>query len=609
MEDRVQHAETDVLIVGGGVAGLTAASLCGLYGVDALLVSALPTTSGLPKAHVLNSRTLEVFDQIGVLGEVQRRSTPPDGLRYVAWFAGVSGPHEDWGREISRQEFWGCGYSDPDYVNSSRFPTANLPQVHLEPILKARAETFGAGRVRFGHELVSLEQHPDHVVSTVRVRETGDQYAVRSRFVIAADGGRTVGPALGIDMLGERNLGNMVTVWFAADMTRVFPDGVGLGDPSVLLRWTINPDYGGSFYGGGIIPMGPTRWGADSEEWVMYLSYLPDDPDRLDEHRVLQRVRDSLGLPGFDPEIRKIAHWNWEHLVAERVQDGRVFLVGDSAHRHPPMGGLGLNAAVGDVANLCWKLRLVLDGAAGPALLDTYAAERLPVGAYYAKRSIENLRNYARLDAVLGVSPEKSAEENWAAVRRLWDDDPVHDDFRHEVRQVFASQSMEYREHNVHEGIRYASAAILPDDIGAPAGNPDPVRLYIPSTVPGTHLPHAFVERGRQRLAIDQLVRAGRFLLIAGEDGQAWVDAARRAAGELGVPVDAVSIGHLNGEWLDPRLSWTRQRQVGPAGCVLARPDRYTAWRSAGPADDPFGTLAAVFARLLDQDRPGWKES
>ena len=333
----------------------------------------------------------------------------------------------------------------------------------------------------------------------------------------------------------------------------------------------------------------------------MYLSYLPHDPDRLDENLVLDRVRRCLGTPDLDLEVRKISHWSWEHLVADRVQVGRVFLVGDSAHRHPPMGGLGLNAAVGDVSNLCWKLNLVTIGVAEPALLATYAEERLPVGAFYADRSIENLRNYARLDAVLGLSQDQTPEENWAAVRRLWDDDPRHDDFRHEVKKVFASQSMEYREQNVHEGVRYASTAVIPDELGEPIPNPDPIRLYIPSTVPGTHIPHAWVERGSERLGVDQLVKPGHFLLIAGENGDDWLNAAARCADELDLPLTAVSIGHLDGQWLDPRLAWVKQRQVRADGCVLVRPDRYVAWRSEGRTDDCSAMLAAVFNRLLSR--------
>ncbi|WP_336874029.1 FAD binding domain-containing protein [Rhodococcus qingshengii] len=343
-------------------------------------------------------------------------------------------------------------------------------------------------------------------------------------------------------------------------------------------------------------------WGADFEEWVIYLSYLPNDLDRLDESLVLDRVRRCLGTPDFKLDVRKITHWSWEHLVAERVQVGRVFLVGDAAHRHPPMGGLGLNAAVGDVSNLCWKLKLVMSGVAEPDLLTTYAEERLPVGAYYADRSIENLRNYARLDAVLGLSQDKTPEENWAAVRRLWDNDPRHDEFRHEVKRVFASQSMEYREHNVHEGMRYASGAVIPDELGEPIPNPDPIRLYIPSTVPGTHIPHAWVERGVERLGVDQLVEPGHFLLIAGENGEDWLEAAERCADELGVPLTAVSISHLDGQWLDPRLAWVKQRQVGADGCVLVRPDRYVAWRSETSVHDCSSTLAAILGRLLGRE-------
>ena len=161
---------------------------------------------------------------------------------------------------------------------------------------------------------------------------------------------------------------------------------------------------------------------------------------------------------------------------------------------------------------------------------------------------------------------------------------------------------MEYREHNVHEGMRYASGAVIPDELGEPIPNPDPIRLYIPSTVPGTHIPHAWVERGVERLGVDQLVEPGHFLLIAGENGEDWLEAAERCADELGVPLTAVSISHLDGQWLDPRLAWVKQRQVGADGCVLVRPDRYVAWRSETSVHDCSSTLAAILGRLLGRE-------
>lgn len=99
------------------------------------------------------------------------------------------------------------------------------------------------------------------------------------------------------------------------------------------------------------------------------------------------------------------------------------------------------------------------------------------------------------------------------------------------------------------------------------------------------------------------LVRPGRFLLIAGEDGQAWTEAAAKVAGELGVGLDAVRIGHLDGDLLAPGTAWLDRRGTGPGGAVLVRPDRVVAWRATGPADDPEAEMTAALDAVLRRDR------
>src|SRR6202011_6379340 len=100
----------------------------------------------------------------------------------------------------------------------------------------------------------------------------------------------------------------------------------------------------------------------------------------LSEEDLLQRIRAAVG-EDIDAEILGLAGWQVRAQVAARYSSGNVFCMGDAVHRHPPTNGLGLNMSVADAFNLGWKLALVLDGRAGPALLDTYTAERQPVGA------------------------------------------------------------------------------------------------------------------------------------------------------------------------------------------------------------------------------------
>jgi 2,4-dichlorophenol 6-monooxygenase len=95
------------------------------------------------------------------------------------------------------------------------------------------------------------------------------------------------------------------------------------------------------------------------------------------------------------------------------------------------------------------------------------------------------------------------------------------------------------------------------------------------------------------------LVGAGRFLLVAGEEGGAWCEAAGRVATRLALPLDAIRIGHLEGDYRDPRSSWARQREISPQGALLVRPDRFVAWRSLGPQADPGSALERALREVL----------
>jgi 2,4-dichlorophenol 6-monooxygenase len=303
-------------------------------------------------------------------------------------------------------------------------------------------------------------------------------------------------------------------------------------------------------------------------------------------------------------QIHKVTRWAVEAVMADRYREGRVFLAGDAAHRHPPTGGLGLTSAIHDVHNLTWKLAAVLAGDARPELLDTYEPERRPSLERNAQRSLENAINHFVIVDRLGVSHERSEEENLANLRRIWSSSAEDAEFRSVALRAIREQSMEFSEHNVEHGYTYESAAIVPDGTPAPA-NPDEVRIYRPSTRPGAPLPHAWLddEDGGRR-PIKDLVSPGRFLLIAGEGGDAWIGAARRLAESTGVPLDAVRIGHLDGDYFDSRCTWLRHREIGADGAVLVRPDRFVAWRSLAAAEDPLGELTAALGAVLARPLP-----
>jgi 2,4-dichlorophenol 6-monooxygenase len=200
-----------------------------------------------------------------------------------------------------------------------------------------------------------------------------------------------------------------------------------------------------------------------------------------------------------------------------------------------------------------------------------------------------------------GLRPDASAEVNWAQFKRIWSDKPEDAEHRREALRAIRRISMEANELNVEYGYRYRSAAVIPD--GSPEPEPiDDIRLYEPSTRPGSPLPHAWIddESGHCR-PLKDLVVPGRFLLIAGEDGQDWCAAAATLAAANDLPIDAVRIGHIDGDLFDPRLAWApvprhyhkrsrsgaarpgrllaQRRSCGKSGCDIGR----SAWDNTGP--------------------------
>lgn len=213
--------------------------------------------------------------------------------------------------------------------------------------------------------------------------------------------------------------------------------------------------------------------------------------------------------------------------------------------------------------------------------------------------SIKAVSGQGSMASALGLSTDKSAEENWTELSRFWEDSlPGAAERRHEFNEWLAASTLEYHQHNVDFGYTYDSTAVVGDGSPAPV-SPDEIRLYQPSTRPGHPLPHAWVERSNERLALRSLVHDGHFALIAGENGARWVEAAEKLAQAEGIPLRTARVGLGAVDLIDIRLAWQRNREISAEGVVLVRPDGYIAFRSVDAADDPLATLTAVFQQVL----------
>jgi 2,4-dichlorophenol 6-monooxygenase len=569
--------EVPVLVVGGGGCGLSASVFLSDHGVGHLLVERHAGTSALPKAHYLNQRTTEIFRQHGLDREVTAQGAPPEEFGTVRWQTTLTGDGPLDGRVVHELDGFGGGALRDRYAAAGPTLPVKLPQVRLEPILRRHAERRNPGRVRFGHELTTLADEGDRVVAEVRDVATGEATSVTARYVVAADGGRTVGPACGVRTQGPPALFDATTVYFSADLSPWWRAGS-------LITWFLNPyrpDLSSA-----LIELGPT-WGAHCEEWALHLSL--GDVDRADERAVAARVREVLGLPGLDLRLLTVTSWTVGATLAERYRYGRVLLAGDAAHRQPPAAGLGLNTGIQDAHNLAWKLAAVLTGRASEGLLDTYDAERRPVGRFNLGWAMSaSSHHQVVIDAALGLGPHLPPERRTPTFAAYFAPGPAGAAQRQRAGEIFATHRGECQALDVEVGYAYEEGAVVPDG-SAPPDRAPLGDVYRPTTRPGHRLPHAWIERDRS--THDLTGTATGLVLITGSGGTPWADAAARVADELGVPITVACVADAG---------WAAVREVTDEGAVLVRPDNHVAWRSRGGAEDPAGVLGDAVSRVLD---------
>lgn len=570
---------TDVLVVGAGPAGLTAAAFLARQGVQAITVTKYPGTADSPRAHITNQRTVEVFRDLGIEPQVMAEAMPQDLMGTQVFATSFAG------QELCRKMTWGAGTERrAEYEAASPSMMCNAPQHLLEPIILAAAKKHNSD-IRFGTECVRIEQNAQSVHAVVRERATGNEYAIQAKYAIGCDGARsTVGEQLGFEFEGEMGLGDAYTVWLEADLTRYTRHRSGAlffvcepGSDIWVSAWTCVKPW--------------TEWNP------LFLRHQHDKAD-ISEAAVLQRVRNAIGDPSVAVKIKKISPWQINHSVAAQYRKGRAFLAGDAAHRHPPSNGLGSNTSIQDAHNLAWKLALVLSGRAGEALLDSYHAERKPVGRQVIDRAIKSIGDMNPWNEAIGFRPSQSVDEAWKNVHELLGDSEIGARRREAVFAGLDAMDWQFNAIGVELGQRYESTAVVSDGTPFPAYARDPELHYHPTTHPGAHLPHVWLEHGTQRISTIDLAGNDGFALLTGIGGQPWLDAASTVGRELGVKIAGHSVG-LRQPYDDVLGEWTRKREVRDHGCILVRPDGYVAWRSRDGVADAAGALRDVMSRIL----------
>lgn len=400
--------------------------------------------------------------------------------------------------------------------------------------------------------------------------EAAIERTYRCKYIIAADGGRTIGPKLGVKMEGLTNITDMVSVHFSADLSEYWDD-------RYFACHFINGECSTVFESGAIVPMGP-NWGKHSKEWVFHCGFAMDDQNRHNDSALIPRIRQLLKIPDLEMEVHKISHWAIEKVLADKYRVGRVFLAGDAGNRRPPTTGLGLNTAIEDSLNIAWKLAMVLKGQASESILDSYEPERRAVGEINCDWGLFTFSNSAVINTALGLIPGER-EANQVRFHSLFEDTDKGRSFRAQVSRIIDSQAIEFCAHGIELGFRYPMGLLLHD--GSPPTARDPLGLrYDPTTQPGHRLPHAWIEVGKLVISTHDLVsnKPG-FALITDSEGGDWEIAARNISKHHGIEVVTARIGD-NAFYRDYDDRWNALKGIQAGGAILIRPDNMIAWRS-----------------------------
>ncbi len=577
---------TDVMIIGTGPAGGATAALLATYGINTFIINRYRWLANTPRAHITNQRTMEVLRDLGreVEDEAYMYATDQDLMGENVFCVSLAG------EELGRMKSWGKSpQSRAEHHLSSPTHMNDLPQTFMEPLLYKTACSRGA-QSRMSCEYVSHVQDKDGVTVTVRDRLADSNFAVRCKYLVGADGGNSlVAEHAGLPFEGKMGVGGSMNILFKADLSKYVAHR-----PSVLY-WVMQP---GADVGG--IGMGLVRMIRPWNEWLIVWGYDISKPaPRVDAKLATHVARQLVGDPKLEIELISANTWTVNNMYATKMQKGRVFIMGDAAHRHPPSNGLGSNTSIQDAFNLAWKLAAVVKGSATPKLLETYSKERAPIAKQIVTRANQSIAEFGAIFEALGMDGGVDHDKIKRNMDGRCDTGEKPEAQRAALRKAIEFKKYEFDCHGVEMNQRYKSSAIIADGLKAPGKGIDMELHFVPTTSPGARIPHAWVfdKHGKQHSTLD-ICGKGHFTLISGVGGEAWVGAAQAAAKQFGVYIKTRIIGPRR-DFEDHGGEWAAARAISDSGCILVRPDQHVAFRAMKLSKSAGKDLTEALATIL----------
>lgn len=504
-----------VLICGAGPCGLTVSYVLSQFGIPNIIVEKHATTTTHPKARGVNVRTMEFMRNWGLEEKIRKHELPPISRRLL------------WMDEIQGQVLGEVGLKEENFKYS---PTTGclVPQNFVEDVLVEALASSKFSNVRFSTTLLDFEQQDDQIICRLLDRKTNKEFTVACDYLVAADGAHSnIREALNIQMQGVPTLGTFLTIYAHADLSS------WLGDKPAAVYSFTGKDQIGHFL-----------MAVDHKDKWVFGQRLFDTSASVTEDYCKSIIKSFVNETDLHIQLISDSTWEMAALNAQKYRQGRIFLVGDAAHRMPPTGGMGMNTGFASAQNLAWKLAYVLNDYADESLLNTYEAERQPVATFTLEWSGHNAQRIFRMI-------EAYREDNMDLFSELMQDQARH------MNHPGLDLGIVYRSDAIYED--QASIAIDAD-------------VYTPSSMPGMRAPHCEIVINNKQTSILSLYQQSYVLLLS--------ENATLDQKILPIPESyPLTVYRHKVDFTDVNHDYVNNYNVDQFQAILVRPDGHIAWR------------------------------
>jgi putative polyketide hydroxylase len=557
-----------VVISGAGPAGLALALSLARLGVPATLYERRSAPSQHPRAHVMSTRTMELFRLWGIEEPVRAQAFPAKNVQWemLAMIGGISP-------------------EDRDIISTGRISSCAQDLVEIE--MRKALEQYPDTKIHWGHTITDFTDHGTHVDLTISDGSKTTQQ--KARFLIAAEGSKSdIREKLEIKMLGNHHVGSVMNIYFYG---RIKPEG----ENATIGGRSMDPDLNGAF----ISMDGNTRY-------TFQLNYDPEvqKPEDFNFENCEEYIRRAAGITDDRPiEVKNIRPWKMTAHAAEKMVQGNIFLIGDAAHAFPPTGGFGANSGIQDAHNLAWKLAEYLAGRGTENLLESFDKERVPVAFLNTAQSFRNERTFD----LRGTLAKETDEDRALYKREL----AFMDSKATKTVRSTAADAKDDNERGQIEMLEHFSAIGQDVGYGYDESNvivygPEKPRAqaisrYVPEAAPGCRAPHVWLTAKDGSKTSTLNLSDGCFALMTAEGGLAWVEASNVHNADKG-NLPEIS-AYRFGEDADytPDRDFKALYEIEADGCVIVRPDGYVVYRSKSSEADALGELRKALAVAVGQ--------